>query len=299
MNPMNDEERLREANRRLLERRATIPTSNPPGPVTDGMLTEAMARLGQLAAQSAEKAREWKIWAVAQPRAAKCPLHKLDRQRLEEQSIRESIESGQMVILYRECPVCDSEDKVKLSSNWMAQRGVPELLLHCSFETWRKLREGDDQKLSDCREFVKRGKGFLVMIGGNGLGKSFLAVSAMREFGAGRFLTHNLLLEGLRKTYRDDRAEDIAEKCRTSRFLIIDDLGLSAGGRDDLPMLHGVLDYRHGARLPTVLTANLAAADFRAVIGERMADRLKQSAFKVLVFTGASARADGRDEYFG
>lgn len=75
-------------------------------------------------------------------------------------------------------------------------------------------------------------------------------------------------------------------------------MGLSAGGRDELPLLHDVLDYRHGHQKPAILTGNISVDQLRDVVGERMADRLRESCFAVLNFTGKSHRRESRERYF-
>jgi DNA replication protein DnaC len=81
------------------------------------------------------------------------------------------------------------------------------------------------------------------------------------------------------------------------RLLVLDDAGLSAGGRDELPMLHEILDYRYGRKLPTVVTSNLPWDELRNLFSERMEDRLRQCSFEVLTFSGPSYRSQLRNQY--
>jgi DNA replication protein DnaC len=106
------------------------------------------------------------------------------------------------------------------------------------------------------------------------------------------------LLRMLRDTYRDKAALDPVEACQGAGCLLLDEIGLSAGGKDELPLLHDVLDYRHGEKLPTIITGNVSPEQLRDIIGERLADRLKQSAFGILLFSGKSNRPAAKDRYF-
>ena len=106
------------------------------------------------------------------------------------------------------------------------------------------------------------------------------------------------LLRLLRATYGDKKADDPIEKAQYARLLVLDDAGLSSGGRDELPMLHEVLDYRHGERLPTIVTTNLPFEQLSDALGERMADRLRESTFRILTFNGSSHRREAREHYF-
>lgn len=85
---------------------------------------------------------------------------------------------------------------------------------------------------------------------------------------------------------------------KTVACLVLDEIGLSSGGRDELPLLHDILDHRHGNFLPTILTGNIELDTLRDVIGERMSDRLKESVFAILNFGGASHRSQARAGYF-
>jgi DNA replication protein DnaC len=158
----------------------------------------------------------------------------------------------------------------------------------------------DQTNLLGVKDFIAKRKGFLILYGENkGNGKTHLAVSVMREIQLGRFVTHNQLLNLLRASYgKRNTSDDVIRSHQQSRLLILDELGLSAGGRDDLPMLHEILTYRYSEKLPTVITANLGLEQFKDVIGERMVDRLRESTFKMLRFTGESRRKEKRSEYF-
>ena len=132
-----------------------------------------------------------------------------------------------------------------------------------------------------------------------GTGKSHLSAAALRQIGGGWFVKQSSLLFALRATYRDKAARDPIERAQSARLLVLDDVGISSGGRDELPLLHEILDHRHGEKLPTIMTSNLPLEGLSAVIGDRMSDRLRESAFRVLNFTGTSNRRGARQRYFG
>jgi len=106
------------------------------------------------------------------------------------------------------------------------------------------------------------------------------------------------LLRRLRDTYRNKAAVDPVDECQQAGLLVIDEMGVSSGGRDEFPMLHEVLDYRHGERKPTILTGNLSWDELKDVIGARLSDRLKESASAILSFSGQSYRSQARTRYF-
>jgi DNA replication protein DnaC len=62
-------------------------------------------------------------------------------------------------------------------------------------------------------------------------------------------------------------------------LLVLDELGVSTGGRDEFPALYEVLNHRHGEELPTVLTTNVPIEQFVEAFGDRIADRLATARF--------------------
>ena len=111
------------------------------------------------------------------------------------------------------------------------------------------------------------------------------------------FVTQMDLLDKLRETYRNRYADDIVERCQNTSLLVLDEIGLSGGGRDEFPMLHSIMSHRIGARLKTVITGNVKPSELVTVFGERVVDRLRESSLKPVILTGASYRIHQRAEY--
>lgn len=190
------------------------------------------------------------------------------------------------------CPVCR-----------LARAGVPPLLQGCSFESF--IADTDELlgHLAKARGFAAAPTGFLLLLGSWGNGKSHLAASVLRAFGRGHYFRHLDLVNRLRATYaRSSAAADedepgIADVCRDSDLLVVDELGVAQGGNDAETMLHDVLDHRVSHYKPTVICANIPAGEFRVEFGDRLADRFRLAAFAVLNFTGPSRRRDGNVAY--
>jgi DNA replication protein DnaC len=167
-------------------------------------------------------------------------------------------------------------------------------------DNWTPRNSAEAQHLETARRFAMEvRRGFLVLIGPVGVGKSHLAVACMRVGrDDGLYVTQNMLLRRLRATYTDKRAIDPVGDCQEAGILVLDEMGLSSGGRDEAPMLHQILDYRYGRKKPTILTSNLPWDELLAQLGERLADRMRECAYGVLVFAGESHRADASARYF-
>lgn len=199
---------------------------------------------------------------------------------------------------YSDCPRCVAEAEFAATAERLHHRGVPGCLLHASLDNWNATSEQEKEHLAKCREFAKMKRGFLLLLGGVGSGKSHLAVGIMREIKTGYFIKQSTLLRNLRETYHNPKAAHPIDKCQETRLLILDEMGVSSGGKDELPMLHEILDHRYSEAKQTIITSNLDYPGVSALLGERLADRFNECFFAVLTFGGQSHRKDMRDRYF-
>lgn len=141
----------------------------------------------------------------------------------------------------------------------------------------------------------------LVLLGTTGIGKSVAAAYAARwclyEFrlseqpsGSAREWARWFTGAELGRLYthdRDDRRD--WEKLKTCGVLVLDDLGTEAADARVGEALWELVDARTGNRRPTIISANLKAAEFKARYGDRVADRLRPCSI-VLEGSGASLR---------
>lgn len=239
-----------------------------------------------------KKAEREKFLATL-PASKVCDIH------LHIARLRDDLKSWQaQKASFGRCELCVAAEHQQAENERLNRMGVPLNLCSATFENWTTDDERAEANLAKIREFVSVRRGFLVLLGELGSGKSHLAVAALRSFKSGSFLKQSELLRRLRQTYRDKAAIDPVDEAQSVSCFVLDEVGLSPGGRDELPLLHDVLDYRHGNQKPTILTGNLKFEELRAIIGDRMDDRLRESAFAVLNFGGNSHRREARERYF-
>jgi DNA replication protein DnaC len=211
---------------------------------------------------------------------------------------------------YETCKTCVAEKLEKEVRMVLHQNGVPSNLVHATLDNW----SGDQSILSKVREFAKAKKGFLVLIGDYGVGKSHLAVSVVRRYvnyhrygedsrimpcssGAWFVKQSSLLLE-LRETYRNPNAKNPIAKAESASLFVLDEIGISGGGKDEAPMIHEILSHRYEELKPTILTSNVSFEQLKESIGDRMRDRLKECAFAILTIGGESQRSKVKQGYF-
>lgn len=126
------------------------------------------------------------------------------------------------------------------------------------------------------QQYAQNVKGWLVLQGGYGCGKTHLAAAianfVVRLGVPTLFITAPDLLDSLRFSYDSTEAtfEQRFEEIRTAPFLVLDDFGTQNATNWATEKLFQILNYRYINRLPMVVTTNLHVRD----LDERIASRL-------------------------
>jgi len=156
-----------------------------------------------------------------------------------------------------------------------------------TFETFSALGRkglGDDQvqslryALSQAQQYAMKAKGWLVLSGTYGCGKTHLAAAiANQVVRAGirtLFLTVPDLLDWLRYSYSSEETtyEQRFEEIRNVDLLVLDDLGTQNTTAWAAEKLFQIIDYRYLRRLPLVVTTNLSFAEIDERIRSRLSD---------------------------
>jgi DNA replication protein DnaC len=270
-------------------------TQNPEVTSFDELLASVEQRFLRTAKQHRE---EFDAFLSTRPPLRACRSHPEVTRQLDPELSRRSSFGQDKRAVYTPCPKCEAEAMLSKVNDALRSGGVPKELMHATLDNWKPRNETEAEHLERVRQFTTVRRGTLIMLGDVGTGKTHLAVGVARLFAKPVMVKQSALLRKLRATYRDRTAEDPVPICQNAGLLVLDEIGLSVGGRDELPMLHDILDHRHCEMLPTVLTGNLHPGELRELIGERLDDRLHESGFEVLNFTGPSQRAAARERYF-
>lgn len=160
------------------------------------------------------------------------------------------------------------------------------------------------QLQEDCRQFaqtVAAGEGTdnLLLMGGFGLGKTFLAtaianhVVAQRKVGI--YFTFPEFLDVLRRQRFDDEsgAWPEAQRLLLADLLVLDDLGTEKLSEWAAQELFSIVNHRVIRHLPMVFVTNLTLPELREWYGERIFSRLVGSA-QILEFRGVDIRLSRR-----
>ncbi len=129
------------------------------------------------------------------------------------------------------------------------------------------------------QEFARESKGWLVLSGGYGCGKTHLAAAiANYRLEQGEpvlFVVVPDLLDHLRATFSPDSTvayDERFETVRTAPLLILDDLGTQSSTPWAKEKLYQIINYRYNAQLPTVITTNRPLDEIDARLRSRMSD---------------------------
>lgn len=127
--------------------------------------------------------------------------------------------------------------------------------------------------------FAHQPEGWLVLTGGYGCGKTHLAAAIANERldrnQAAIFVVVPDLLDHLRATFGPNsevQYDETFEQVRTTRLLILDDLGSQSATPWAQEKLFQLLNYRYNAQLPTVITTNQRLEDVDQRLRSRLLD---------------------------
>lgn len=133
--------------------------------------------------------------------------------------------------------------------------------------------------LRQCILYAGQPKGWLLLEGGYGTGKTHLAAAIgnvrLAQGDTVVFITAPDLLDQLRNTFSptsEDSYDQLFERLRSAQLLILDDLGAENPSGWALEKLYQLINHRYVHALPTVITANLPLERVDGRISSRLRD---------------------------
>jgi len=142
--------------------------------------------------------------------------------------------------------------------------------------------------------------GGLWLLGPAGVGKSHLGASIAQAVMFQRdqraiVVTAREIIRTIRSTWHRDAREtegDAIDRFGDVPLLVLDEVGVGFGTDAEIAQLFDVIDLRYQLRRPTVLLSNLNEPQIKAMLGDRLFERLREGA-TVLACNWASHRAKG------
>lgn len=133
--------------------------------------------------------------------------------------------------------------------------------------------------LETCQKFAHEPKGWIVLEGSYGSGKTHLAAAIgntrLDQGDIVLFMTAPDLLDHLRSSFSptaEETYDTLFERIRTTNLLILDDLGVENPSGWALEKLFQLLNHRYVEKLPTVITTNVEVNALNPRLRSRMLD---------------------------
>jgi DNA replication protein DnaC len=186
--------------------------------------------------------------------------------------------------------VCRAKDVAQSARNRLFALSNLDRLSHLRFENFNvsgnekakfmtsQERENLHKAFEFCEEFARLRKGWVLLEGGYGCGKTHLAAAiandAVSKGVPTLFITVPDLLDSLRFAYNDPETtfEQRFDEIRNADLLILDDFGTQNATAWAQEKLFQIINYRYINKLATVLTTNLMLDEIEGRIRSRLQD---------------------------
>ncbi len=96
-----------------------------------------------------------------------------------------------------------------------------------------------------------------------------------------RYVTCQGLIQAIRRTWGNDgegRESAVIDEFADASLLVIDEIGVQSGTDNEKALLFDVLDRRYSEMRPTIFGTNLDKVQFQEFVGDRVWDRLTETA---------------------
>lgn len=219
----------------------------------------------------------------ALPESKACEHHpSVMRAKLFEETCQRSRMEDHFTAAWAPCGECAGMDARAKQRAFWSKRGVPERVLDATLSNFKADLDEKVIALGKVTAWIKRNGVFLLLAGTTGTGKGHLATGCLKAQGNGLFITHADMLSDLRASYTLHTTKELIERWQEAEMLVLDEFGLSPGGKDEEPMLYQVLADRYDKRRPTIITSNLEIPALREAIGFRLLDRMTEDCATVI-----------------
>jgi DNA replication protein DnaC len=157
------------------------------------------------------------------------------------------------------------------------------------------LNDFTEARANAIREWLQKPTDGLLITGGPGAGKTYLAAAIFITVVNARqtsikFKRAAQLFQAIRDSYgqEDVSEEEILGDYIKPRFLVLDDLGAGSLSDHERRYTLEVIDRRLNAERPTIITTNLTLKEISERMDERIASRMNE--YKLLEFKGEDRR---------
>ena len=173
------------------------------------------------------------------------------------------------IMTTRACPECvdkyDIAEKSKLKHQkeenkaaWLEDIGIKDAYEKSTLDNYLAVSESQKEALNACR-LIDNGKIMkLVLLGGNGVGKTHLASALVKKHN-GLLITAYEMFATYRQCFSAKGLSELETIKKFSKIplLAIDEFGRTKGSEAEENFLSAIIDNRHSNNLPTLILSNL------------------------------------------
>ena len=164
------------------------------------------------------------------------------------------------------CPVCDAEREAEAArrakqaahERSLVKCGLLNEFFEATVSNYKPQNESEQVARSCVTSLCERTLQKVVLLGGNGVGKTHLACAAVKWLGGRRVTVYELSL-AIRATYSRGAQETelaVLDELSSLPFLAIDELGRSKNSDAVRDWISYIVDKRHSAGLPLMICGN-------------------------------------------
>jgi DNA replication protein DnaC len=196
-------------------------------------------------------------------------------------------------------PIKDSKDPLVYQLQLLSDRSFGNFSLREPEQLAPEVQGNLEKVFRAAQEFAENPRGWLVITGTFGSGKTHLA-AAIGNYRKGMgdtpiFVVVPDLLDHLRATFSpasNTSYDELFNRVKSAPQLILDDLGTQSATPWAREKLYQIFNERYNAKLPTVITMSSNIEDLDARIRSRMLDSRVCAIYEILApsFRGGSAR---------
>ena len=199
----------------------------------------------------------------------------------------------------------EKERKSRRIDELLGNSGIPKRFQDKTLDNYKSNSQKQKEIINNVKKFlnefeVPQGHSgrCLTMIGKAGTGKTHLACAVashvIKEYGGtARFSSVSEINRLVResKSYNTKYSEtEVIEAFGNYDLLIVDEVGIQSGTDAESRALFDVINARYQNMNPTIFISNLNKDQFKAALGERIYDRIKEGGGVILGFDWGSHR---------
>ena len=167
---------------------------------------------------------------------------------------------------------------------------IPKKFIGKGFDNYEAETTDQKKALRLCSAYADRFESIvqkghsLILAGGVGTGKSHLACAILQSIlpkHVGIYMTMLDLIRLLRSTWDPSAKQKeaaVLDKLATVPLLVVDEVGMQYDTDGERILFTDIMDRRYLNELPVILLMNKTTAEFKAIAGDRLYDRLSETA---------------------